>query len=137
MSQLCHSIMKRNPSNLVMSWYNEVTKLAKNEDIKYLKVVKGPRITSARSSQTLVGDYMDGFQFELSLWYRTWNVSKIGMVGGGLVWGFYEGGGMVYNGGIGEELVYVYPDGETCMVGKWEKGRLVETREDQIKKVDF
>merc|ERR1711892_78795 len=31
--------------------------------------------------------------------------------------------------------VYVYPDEETCLVGRWDKGEMVEAREDEIKKI--
>ena len=97
--------MKSNPSKLVMSWYNEVAKLAKNDKLEYTKVMKTEKVTSERSKATLVGNNSDGFQFELSLWYKTWSLSKIGRVGEGPEWGFYEGGGMVYNDGVSDDLV--------------------------------
>ena len=133
-SEICQSMMKTNPRNLVMSWYNEIAKLAKNGEIQYSKVMRPEKLTSVRSKETLVGDSLDGFKFDLSLWYKTWSVSRIAR-SGGPEWGFYEGGGMVYNGRDGKDLVYVYPDGKTCLVGRWSNGVMVEARKSQVEKV--
>ena len=42
---------------------------------------------------------------------------------------------MVYNGVDVEDSVYLYPDEETCMVGRWDNGEMVEAREGAIDKV--
>ena len=138
-------MLETSPSKVLMSWYNEVNDLVENDEMKYLKILRAPKSTSARSNSTIIiseeeifsGNSSEGFQFELSQWYKTWNVSKISRGGEGPEWVFYEGGGMLYSDRKSEELVYVYPDEETCLVGRWDNGEMVEAREDVINKVIF
>lgn len=42
---------------------------------------------------------------------------------------------MVYNVVDGEDTLYLYPDEETCMVGRWDNGEMVEAREGAIDKI--
>ena len=142
-SGVCRDLLNNNTSKLVMSWYNEVTKLAENDQMKFLKLLRAPKITSMRSNKTFSiyereiypGNRSEGFQLEFSQWYKTWNVSKISRGSESPEWLFYEGGGMLFNPKNREDQVYVYPDEETCLVGKCDNGKMVEAREALIKKV--
>ena len=142
---VCRDIINTNTNKPVMSWYNDMIKVMDNDHMKFLILLRAPKITSVRSNKSFSiyeneifpGNKSEGFQVEFSQWYKTWNISKIKRGPDSPEWVFYEGGGMLFNPKNGEEVVYVYPDEETCLVGKWDNGEMVGAREDGVEKVIF
>ena len=143
LSDVCQQVVSDGSQNPVMTWYTKIADLANNDNMRYLILERAPKISSARTYETIKVNEEDlfhnqetsGFHLELSLWYKTWNISAIRRELDEPKWSFLEGGGMLYNGGDENTSVYIYPDGETSLVGKWIDGKMADAKEDSVKDV--
>ena len=143
LSDICHQVVSDSSQNPIMTWYTKIADLANNDNMKYLILERAPKTSSARTYETIKVNEEDlfpnqetsGFQLELSLWYKTWNISGIRRGLDGPKWSFFEGGGMLYSEVDESTSVYIYPDGETSLVGKWTDGKMADAKEDSVKNV--
>merc|ERR1719295_541027 len=99
LSDVCQQVVSGGSQNPVMTWYTKIADLANNDNMKYLILERAPKISSARTYETIKVKEEDlfhnqetsGFHLELSLWYKTWNISGIRRELDEPKWSFLEG----------------------------------------------
>ena len=142
---LCDQITVDNSSTAIKTWYRNIAALVENVNLKRIIHQRAPKTLPKRSQETFIvkeeeifpHERSNGFRFELSLWYMDWKISRIWKEPSSPEWRLFEGGGLLFNSNDGGDSVYIYPDGETCLVGRWMNGDMREAREDQIESVGF